>query len=174
MIAFTTGPNSPNSQDFTLCKLACPVHAAESMTDGSLGLRASLGLALSPCMCSLLGGCCYCPARRAQVALCAPRRYSAPPASHMMCTRSPGTRAHLDWAARRGTLRLRTRRSGPRTRKTGAPPALGLARQAHTDSRSNRSHGSLLQPHRRFSPTPPEPPPTRADMSNGKASEPRR
>ena len=55
MIAFTTGPNSPNSQDFTLCKLACPVHAAESMTDGSLGLRASLGLALSPCMCSLLG-----------------------------------------------------------------------------------------------------------------------
>ena len=97
-----------------------------------------------------------------------PRRYSAPPASHMMCTRSPGTRAHLDWAARRGTLRLRTRRSGPRTRKTGAPPALGLARQAHTDSRSNRSHGSLLQPHRRFSPTPPEPPPTRADMSNGK------
>ena len=55
MIAFTTGPNSPNSQDFTLCKLACPVHAAESMTDGSLGLRASLGLALSPCMCALLG-----------------------------------------------------------------------------------------------------------------------
>ena len=53
MIAFTSGPNS---QDFTLCKLACPVHAAESMTDGSLGLRASLGLALSPCMvCSLLG-----------------------------------------------------------------------------------------------------------------------
>ena len=92
MIAFTSGPNS---QDFTLCKLACPVHAAESMTDGSLGLRASLGLALSPCMCSLLGGCCYCPARRAQVALCAPRRYSAPPASHMMCTRSPGTRRHI-------------------------------------------------------------------------------
>ena len=40
---------------FSLCKLACPVHAAESMTDGSLGLRVSLGLALSSCMCSLLG-----------------------------------------------------------------------------------------------------------------------
>ena len=50
MIEFTTGPNS---QDFTLCKLACPAHAAESMTDGLLGLRTSLGLAPSPCrVCS--------------------------------------------------------------------------------------------------------------------------
>ena len=46
MIVFTTGPHG---QDFTLCKLACPVHAAERMTDGLLGLRTSLGLAPSRC-----------------------------------------------------------------------------------------------------------------------------